>query len=136
MWYYINMIGGAVMQSKTAGEKLKELRIFYNMTQDDIAELLDMSRTSFSKYENGAANPPLNVLRKLSAIYNVPIEYLIHDEVTSITLNDGGNDEEPDLEAALRGFSDLTRDEKMLIMKLRLKGADALKKIDRLLDEE
>lgn len=124
------------MQSKTAGEKLKELRIFYNMTQDDIAELLDMSRTSFSKYENGAANPPLNVLRKLSAIYNVPIEYLIHDEVTSITLNDGKNEEEPDLETALRGFSDLTRDEKMLIMKLRLKGADALKKIDRLLDEE
>lgn len=124
------------MQSKTAGEKLKELRIFYNMTQDDIAELLDMSRTSFSKYENGAANPPLNVLRKLSAIYNVPIEYLIHDEVTSITLNDGKNEDEPDLEAALRGFSDLTRDEKMLIMKLRLKGADALKKIDRLLDEE
>lgn len=124
------------MQSKTAGEKLKELRIFYNMTQDDIAELLDMSRTSFSKYENGAANPPLNVLRKLSAIYNVPIEYLIHDEVTSITLNDGKNEEEPDLETVLRGFSDLTRDEKMLIMKLRLKGADALKKIDRLLDEE
>lgn len=124
------------MEAKTVGEKLKDLRIFYKMTQDDIAELLSMSRTSFSKYENGAANPPLNVLRKLSAIYNVPIEYLIHDEMTSITLNDGGNDEEPDIEQAIRGFSDLTRDEKMLIMKLRLKGADALKKIDELLDEE
>lgn len=124
------------MTKKTAGEKLKELRCFYRMTQDDIAELLDMSRTSFSKYENGASNPPLNVLRKLSAIYNVPIEYLIHDEFTSITLNDGKNTEAPDIEEALRGFTDLTREEKMLIMKLRLKGADALKKIDELLDED
>lgn len=124
------------MSGKTAGEKLKELRVNCRMTQDDIAELLGMSRTSFSKYENGAANPPLNVLRKLSAIYNVPIEYLIHDEFTSLTLNDEKNDTEPDLEEALKGFCDLTRDEKMLIMKLRLKGADALKMIDEILSED
>jgi len=123
-------------EKKTVGEKLRELRAFYKMTQDDIAEILGMSRTSFSKYENGAANPPLNMLRKFSAIYNVPIEYLIHDEISSITFNDGGNDEEPDLETAIRGFSDLTRDEKMIIMKLRLKGTDALKMLEKLLGEE
>ena len=121
---------------KFVGEKLKELRADCHMTQDDIAELLNMSRTSFSKYENGAANPPLNVLRKLSAIYNVPIEYLIHDEITSIRLNNGKNETEPDVEDVLKGFSDLTREEKMLIMKLRLKGSDAIKKFDKLLDEE
>lgn len=124
------------MSGKTAGEKLKELRVNCRMTQDDIAELLGMSRTSFSKYENGAANPPLSVLRKLSAIYNVPIEYLIHDEFTTLTFNDGKDDAEPDLEEALKGFCDLTRDEKMLIMKLRLKGADALKMIDEILSED
>ncbi len=124
------------MSGKTAGEKLKELRLNCRMTQDDIAELLGMSRTSFSKYENGAANPPLNVLRKLSSIYNVPIEYLIHDEFTTLTFNDGKNDKEPDLEDALRGFCDLTREEKMLIMKLRLKGADAFRKVDKLISED
>ncbi|MCQ2484405.1 MAG: helix-turn-helix domain-containing protein [Clostridia bacterium] len=121
---------------KFVGEKLKELRADCHMTQDDIAELLNMSRTSFSKYENGAANPPLNVLRKLSAIYNVPIEYLIHDEITSIRLNNGKNETEPDVEEALKGFSDLTREEKMLVMKLRLKGSDAIKEIEKLLEEE
>lgn len=124
------------MSEKTVGEKLKELRSFYRMTQDDIAELLSMSRTSFSKYENGAANPPLNVLRKLSAIYNVPIEYLIHDEMTAINLRDEKNTEAPDLEDAIRGFTDLTREEKMLIMKLRLKGSETFKKLDKLLDED
>lgn len=115
------------------GEKLKNLRVHYKMTQDDIAELLSMSRTSFSKYENGASNPPLNVLRKLSAIYNVPIEYLIHDEQSNFVFNDEKNTEEPDIENAVNYFTDLTREEKMLIMKLRLKGADAAQK---LLDEE
>lgn len=124
------------MTGKSVGEKLKDLRIFYKMTQDDIAELLDMSRTSFSKYENGASNPPLNVLRKLSAIYNVPIEYLIHDEFTSLDFNDDGNSAAPDLEEAIRGFSDLTRDEKMLIMKIRLKGADKLKELEKILNED
>lgn len=124
------------MTTKSVGEKLKELRVNCQMTQDDIAELLDMSRTSFSKYENGAANPPLVVLRKLSAIYNVPIEYLIHDNVTSISFHSGGNETEPEIQEVIRGFSDLTREEKMLIMKLRLKGADAIKKIDELLEDE
>lgn len=124
------------MEKKSAGEKLKALRSYYNMTQDDIAELLSMSRTSFSKYENGASNPPLNVLRKLAAIYNVPIEYLIHDEQTSYVFEDGKNEDEPDLEAAVNHFSDLTREEKMLIMKLRLKGKDALRKLDELLEDE
>ena len=124
------------MASKTVGEKLRELRIFYGMRQDDIAELLGMSRTTFSKYENGASNPPLAMLRKLAAIYNVPIEFLIHDEVTSITLNDGKTDEEPEPDEALRGFADLTRKEKMLILKLRLMGADALKKVDEMLSDD
>lgn len=113
----------------TVGEKLKNLRQHYKMTQDDIAELLSMSRTSFSKYENGAANPPLNVLRKLSAIYKVPIEYLIHDEQTNLVFNDEKNTDEPNIENAVNYFSDLTREEKMLIMKLRLKGSEAIKKL-------
>lgn len=117
----------------TAGEKLKNLRIHYKMTQDDIAQLLDMSRTSFSKYETGASNPPLSILRKLAAVYNVPIDYLIHDEITNVVFNDGKNSEAPELENAINYFNDLTDAEKMLIMKLRLKGESAIKE---LLDEE
>ena len=70
------------------GKKLLNLRKEYKMTQNDVAEILGMSRTSFSKYENGIANPPLQVLRKIAAIYNVGLEYLIFDENTLIRLND------------------------------------------------
>ena len=70
------------------GKKLLKLRKEFKMTQDDVANILGMSRTSFSKYENGIANPPLQVMRKLASIYNVGLEYLIFDDNTSIKLND------------------------------------------------
>ena len=122
-------------KKKHLADKLKELRKNFCMTQDDIAELLDMSRTTFSKYENGAANPPLSVLRKLSAIYNVPIEYLIHDEPSSkMIFNSGTEDKVPEEESAFQYFSQLTKEERMLILKLRLmkkeKKAELIRKIE------
>lgn len=100
--------------------KLKELRNAFCMTQDEVAEVLGMSRTSFSKYENGATFPPLNVMRKLSKIYNVPIEYLIHDNDTFLVLNDSKTSEEPDPDNLAAFFSQLTPEERIVIMKLRL----------------
>ena len=110
-------------------DKLKNLRKSFGMTQDDIAELLDMSRTSFSKYENGATVPPLNVLRRLSAIYNVPIEYLIHDDQPGVLVFKSNDDNEiPDFDGdSLKYFTQLTREERKLILKLRLMQADKKK---------
>ena len=76
------------MNNPSLGEKLLRLRKEMKMTQDDVAKILGMSRTSFSKYENGNSAPPLQVLREIAAIYNVGLEYLIFDENTSIRLND------------------------------------------------
>lgn len=111
--------------------KLKKLRKSFGMTQDDIAELLGMSRTSFSKYENGATVPPLNVMRKLSAIYNVPIEFLIHDEQPGKLVFKASTDNEiPDLEdESLKYFTQLTHEERKLILKLRLMKQDKKREI-------
>lgn len=104
--------------------KLRELRHAFCMTQDEVAEVLGMSRTSFSKYENGASLPPLNVMRKLSKVYNVPIEYLIHDSESVTVLNDGKNREEPDVNNLAASFAQLTPEERLIIMKLRLMNKD------------
>lgn len=112
-------------------DKLRRLRKSFGMTQDDIAELLGMSRTSFSKYENGATVPPLNVMRKLSAIYNVPIEFLIHDDHPGKLVFKASTDNEiPDLENdSLKYFTQLTQEEKKLILKLRLMQQDKKREI-------
>lgn len=100
--------------------KLRELRKAFCMTQDEVAEVLGMSRTSFSKYENGATFPPLNVMRKLSKVYNVPIEYLIHNNDTVFEVHDDKNTEEPDPNNLAASFAQLTPEERLIIMKVRL----------------
>lgn len=105
----------------TLSEKLKYLRSRACMTQDDIAEVLKMNRTSFSKYENGASTPPLAVLRKLAKIYSVPLEYLIHDEQPFYVLNEStAEDVEREKNLTVFDFAQLTAEERLLIMKLRL----------------
>ncbi len=101
------------------GKKLLNLRKEYKMTQNDVAEILGMSRTSFSKYENGIANPPLQVLRKIAAIYNVGLEYLIFDENTLIRLNDPLNEDDETAEVPFSKITDLKPIEKEIIGKFR-----------------
>ena len=121
-----------VMENKTLSEKLKALRKQACMTQDDVAEVLGMNRTSFSKYENGASTPPLRVLRKLAKIYNVPLESLLHDEQPFLILRESTPDEveREKLEGnQVFNFAQLTPEERKLIMRMRLLSKDKQKEI-------
>lgn len=101
----------------TLGKKLYKLRKEFRLTQDDVAKALGMNRTSFSKYETGMASPPLPVLRKLAAFYEVDLSYLIFDERTEIIcLNDP---QKEDKKANLH-FGELRQSEQDIIMKYRL----------------
>lgn len=106
------------------GKKLLKLRKEYKMTQDDVANILGMSRTSFSKYENGIASPPLQVMRKLASLYNVGLEYLIFDENNSIKLNDPQEEDENSADSTLARITDLRPVEKEIIGKFRTLSVD------------
>lgn len=108
------------MNNPSLGEKLLRLRKEMKMTQDDVAKILGMSRTSFSKYENGNSAPPLHVLRKIAAIYNVGLEYLIFDENTSIRLNDSQSEDENTSSVPVSKITELRPVEKQIIGKYRI----------------
>ena len=108
------------MNNPSLGEKLLRLRKEMKMTQDDVAKILGMSRTSFSKYENGNSAPPLQVLRKIAAIYNVGLEYLIFDENTSIRLNDSHSEDENTSAVPVSKITELRPVEKQIIGKYRI----------------
>ena len=110
----------SVMNNPSLGEKLLRLRKEMKMTQDDVAKILGMSRTSFSKYENGNSAPPLQVLRKIAAIYNVGLEYLIFDENTSIRLNDSQSEDENTSSVPVSKITELRPVEKQIIGKYRI----------------
>ena len=108
------------MNNPSLGEKLLRLRKEMKMTQDDVAKILGMSRTSFSKYENGNSAPPLQVLRKIAALYNVGLEYLIFDENTSIRLNDSQSEDENTSSVPVSKITELRPVEKQIIGKYRI----------------
>lgn len=60
--------------------RLIHLRKFNGYTQWDVAELLDISRSTLSKYEKGLLIPNVENLIKLADLYNVSCDYLLGRE--------------------------------------------------------
>lgn len=61
----------------TLGEKIYTLRTEKGMSQTDLAEALDVSRQSISKWETDASTPELDKLVKLSEIFGVSLDELV-----------------------------------------------------------
>lgn len=57
--------------------RLKELRTSKNLFQKEVAEILGIDRTTYSKYENGASEPSHEILLKLAEIFEVSTDYLL-----------------------------------------------------------
>ncbi len=66
----------------TLGEKLSKLRKENNYTQEQLADILNVSRQSISKWESGIAYPETEKLIKLGKLYNCSMDYLLNDDVT------------------------------------------------------
>lgn len=69
--------------TQTMGERLFQLRTQKDMTQEDMAEYLDVSRQSVSKWELNKTLPDVEKLVQLSQLYHVSIDYLVKGEEAS-----------------------------------------------------
>lgn len=70
-------------------EKLQELRKQKNITQEELAESLFVSRTAVSKWESGRGYPNIESLKALSRFYSVSIDELLSgDELLTIAQDD------------------------------------------------
>lgn len=57
--------------------RLKSLRKEKNVTQNDVAELLGVTRQGYAKYENGIGEPDIETIDKLATYFDVTVDYLI-----------------------------------------------------------
>lgn len=67
----------------TFGEKLLQLRKAHGLSQEELAEQLNVSRQAISRWEAGASLPDTVHVVKLSKLFGVTTDYLLHDEYTS-----------------------------------------------------
>ena len=64
-------------------EKIVELRKINNMSQETLANELNVSRQAVSRWEVGTALPDANNILQLSRLFGVTADYLLNDEFTS-----------------------------------------------------
>ena len=63
------------------GEQLRELRLLRTYyTQAQVAELLSIDRSSYTRYEMGTTEPPISTLLKLCEIYGISCDELINPD--------------------------------------------------------
>lgn len=60
--------------------RLQELRKAAGYSQEQLAEMLGVSRQAVSKWESGQTNPDINNVGRLSEIYNKSTDYIIFGE--------------------------------------------------------
>ncbi|MBR3269743.1 helix-turn-helix domain-containing protein [Candidatus Saccharibacteria bacterium] len=61
-------------------DKLKQLRGEYNLTQEELAEKLDVSRQAITKWESGEGVPDVENLKQLAILFNTTLDDLIMED--------------------------------------------------------
>ncbi len=65
-------------------QRLRDFREDKDISQKKMAELLNVAQTTYSDYERGKINIPLDTLKKLALFFDTSIDYLLEltDEST------------------------------------------------------
>jgi transcriptional regulator with XRE-family HTH domain len=66
------------MEQSLLSQRLKELRKVNNYTQDYVAVVIGTTRQTYSHYETGRRKPSTETLYKLSGLYNISVDDLLH----------------------------------------------------------
>ena len=61
------------------GEKIKELREEKGLTQKQMSEILEVSKSNISKYEADTVEPSLETIRRYATFFRVSTDYLLND---------------------------------------------------------
>ena len=58
-------------------QRVRDLREGHDWNQEYVAEKIGITQTTYSKYELGKVNIPLDMMIKLADLYHVSVDYLI-----------------------------------------------------------
>jgi len=62
---------------KLANTKIAQLRVQNNWTQNDVANMIGITKAAYSNIETGKRNPSFNIIIKLQRIFNDSIDRLL-----------------------------------------------------------
>ncbi len=112
-------------ESNILGENLRTLRKAHGLTQQQLADILKIKRSTYAYYEHGV-NPGNENIKKLAAIFSVSTHFLVYGNEENVsdgilTFNDSNSIfATPEEASESVSFSSLSFEEKLLISYMRL----------------
>lgn len=64
----------------TLVKKLKEIRKRFDLSQEQLAEIMNVSRQAITKWERNGGIPDISNLQELSKVFGITVDYLLNDE--------------------------------------------------------
>lgn len=65
---------------RSFGENLTKYRKLCGFTQQQVADILSLNRTTYTKYETGVSEPSFEILKKIVSIFGIDANALLGDE--------------------------------------------------------
>lgn len=96
-------------------KRLRELRKARGFTQQEMATMLGVDRTTYTKYEGGQSEPNIDSLRQLAQIFGVTVDYLVEMS------------DDPDGGMELEGFAVISGGETLDLSQFSQKQKDELR---------
>lgn len=78
VFHLISTTGGLTL---TFGEKLQQIRKHHDLSQEQLAEKLGISRHTISRWETGQSMPDIDKILLISELFSVSTDYLLKDEI-------------------------------------------------------
>lgn len=101
------------------GRRLKQYRVACGLTQDQVASILNINRTTYTKYETGVSEPSIDTLNRIVSIFGTDFNSVLGEkDMSEGSIYDSKlpmfnlTKDEQNIVIALRSFSD---DEKILL---------------------
>lgn len=114
---------------ETISEKLKLLRTKLGLTQLEVANALDVERTTYTYYELGRTLPDWPTIKKLAKIFNVNYYDLLEDDHKYVLQDYSRN-------LPKMNIGDLTQEERRLILLIRTASDEKKKEIINSIEKE
>lgn len=73
------------MDLKSIGKRIKSARLKSNLTQEELAALVDLSPTHISVIERGVKSPKLDTFIRIANALNVSADYLLFNDINNAT---------------------------------------------------
>ena len=99
------------------GSNLSYYRRLAGYTQQQVAEMLNLNRTTYTKYETGASEPSIEILKRIAETFDVEVGDLLNEspEEFSFSVYDSAFEKEDikkELKVLCKDYSQLSREDR------------------------